>query len=232
MYRLIVCLVVVAACAACGGESGEDPSAGTGILGGNPLTIAFESEEPDSEPGALDGVLDIQIHYGLVRFGYPDDDGACLLEDEFAPYEDTVTPGDRTSIEVDEDVYPCAMNVRPPPGTPLVTASIDAGIKTVDVALSEETGFILDLDPIEAAEDENPEVVAILTVEQVLTGFDVSALLMLVGDSVTDGTSVGDDLLAAIEGAVVVYRDPTPGDGELVGSERVDGNLSGSFRFE
>ena len=231
MHKWTALLALCATAIACGTESADDPSAGTGILGGNPLTVAFESDDEAMDPQGVEALLDIQIHYGLVRFGYPDEDGACVLEAEFDSYEEVVMPGERTSIQVDGDVYPCAMNVRPPQGQALVTATIDAGLQTVEVALSEETGFVIDLDPIQADDDENPEVVAVLSVEQVLTGFDLTVLLALVGD-VEDGSAVGDDILAAIEAAVTVYRDPTPGDGEILATERIAANVAGQFRFE
>lgn len=218
---------------ACGGESGDDPSAGTGILGGNPLTIAFESEEEPDDTFGLASFADLQIHYGKVRFGYLDEQGACVLEEEFSELEQVVGPGQRGIVQVSgDDGYPCAMNVRPPDGQALVTATIVTGVQDVEVALSEESGFIIDVDPIEVAEDENPEVVAILSVDQVLTGYDVTALIAAASELTRDGSEGANRFLAAMEGAVTVYRDPTPGDGVMELEQRVEANVSGNFRFE
>ncbi len=216
----------------CTDENGT-PSVGTGSAGGNPLVLAFDTEDSARQP--LVSWSTPELNIGEVTATLLDPEGVCaIIPDEPIPLEESILSFDRTQSLEFEPPYPCKLEFRPPPGEPLFLVDATVSGQELELDLLEDIGIRVNVERLdllqEAADNEDIqlEAVAVFEIDDLIDNLELTDLVELLTNPSDELTA---EVLENLANSIQVYLDPTPGDGELTEEERVEANLFATFEI-
>lgn len=232
--RLPLALLAALALVACA-EDTEDSPSGTGSSGGNPVTtdpvtVSFQltSEAAGDTPDRA-AWIDASLTAATVAFGRLGDDGACTFDDDevwalgaFIDFDgDQIASVERTSL--------CRIRFVPPAGVPLVRAAGNTSRLDVDVTLWLERGVDLVIEEALDEDDVARDFVLAFEPGQLADSVDWRNLPIEDGRvALSDlDPEIGEAVATRLTRALVLYRDPTPGDRRISVDERTDANRVG-----
>lgn len=205
---------------------GEEVASGTGSSGGNPAVVTFQLATEAAPSSTTWNRANIAA--AEVVLARRDAAGGCMFGDERFPFGAFIAFGSNTEARLDVSDL-CRVRLIPSEGTPLLALDGQIRRRPFDVLLFLPRGLDLVFDrPLPPPrEGEALSLVYTLDVGRLLRSIDVSALP---ADriSITDqDEGEGLTLLENVVDAVVLYLDPTPGDGRVIPEERTDENRIG-----
>ena len=218
---------------ACADETGDETlvASGTGSSGGNPATLRFEltTDDAPQESNWTRGILAASE----VTFARAGEDGECVFGAERLPLGAFIDLVRSPPANLDVEGL-CRIGFRTDGEAPLVSLQGSLRERNFELDLMLPEGFDLVFDSAPPRrEGEHASVVVTLAIGRLLQDIDVGDIpppgsTIRITDQ-DDGT--GLVLLQNIADSIVIYADPTPGDGQITRAERTPDNRIGHLEL-
>ena len=208
----------------------QEVASGTGSSGGNPSLIDFQLATEAAPPATT--WTRVSIDARTVTYGRRDAEGQCVRQPGRYTYESFVryNAGQGSGTFDTEGI--CRIRLSPAEGVPLirVEGSRQGRMFAVQFMLPRGLGFVFDSDLPATAPGEFLSLVSRVDVGVLLRGIDLDLLSEAREVLSDEDEDVGLTLLENLGDAVLIYLDPSPGDGMVTAEERTEENVIGTVR--
>ena len=223
-------LLLVVACAEETVPPDHEVASGTGSSGGNPSLIDFQLATEAAPPATT--WTHVSIDAQAVTYGRRDAEGACVRQAGRYPYENFVRYNAGQGRGVFDTEGICRIRLSPVEGVPVIRVEGAREGRTFALHFVLPRGLRMSFEPDLPATGpgEFLSLVSRVDVGVLLTGIDLELLSETRNVLSDEDEDVGLTLLENLEDAVLIYLDPSPGDGTVTDEERTEENLIGTVR--